>query len=154
MEEFKEKLKAHTRNTTFGILIWAIICLLGFVFEAGDLLTPIGANSHWSSMWHGFISGVSCGFLLLMVIALVRNLRAIKDEKALRKLYIAETDERNIKIWTSARATAMQVFLMLGLAAGIVAGYFSMTVSITILVCVVVHSLIGLLCKVYYSKKF
>lgn len=154
MVEFKEKLKAQTRNTTVGILIWASICLLGFVFEAGDILIPIGENSHWASMWHGFISGVSCGFLVLMVIALIRNLRAMKDEKALRKLYIAETDERNIKIWTSARATAMQTFLMLGLAAGIVAGYFNMTVSITILACIMVHSVIGLLCKVYYSKKF
>lgn len=154
MEHFKEKLKAQTQNITISILIWSSICLLGFVFEAGDILTPIGENSHWSSMWHGFISGVACGFLVLMIVALIRNLRAMKDEKTLRKLFIAETDERNIKIWTSARATAMQTFLMLGLAAGIVAGYFNMTVSITILACVVVHSLIGLLCKIYYSKKF
>jgi len=154
MEQFKNKVEAQNRSITISILIWAAICLFGFVFEAGDILMPVTGDSHWSSMWHGFISGVSCGFLLLMVIALVRNMRALKDEKALRKLYIAETDERNIKIWTSARALATQTFLMLGLAAGIVAGYFSMTVSITILTCVVVHSVIGMLCKVYYSKKF
>ena len=154
MEEFKQKLKAHTRNTAIGILIWAVICLLGFVFEAGDILAPIGGDKHWSSMWHGFISGVSCGFLVLMVFALVRNLRAMKDEKALRKLYIAENDERSIKIWTLARAAAMQTFLMLGLAAGIVAGYFNMSVSITILVCTVAHSLIGAGFKIYYSKKY
>lgn len=154
MEQFRAKLKAHTKNITISILIWASICLLGLIFEAGDVLTPIAGNSHWTSMWHGFISGVSFGFLLLMVIALVRNLRAMKDDKALRKLYIAETDERTIKIWTSARATAMQTFLMLGLAASIIAGYFNITVSITILACVAVHSVIGMLCKVYYSKKF
>lgn len=89
-----------------------------------------------------------------MVFALVRNLRAMKDEKALRKLYIAENDERSIKIWTLARAAAMQTFLMLGLAAGIVAGYFNMSVSITILVCTVAHSLIGAGFKIYYSKKY
>lgn len=154
MEQFKKKLEAQTKSITFSILIWAAICLLGFVFEAGDILTPIAGNSHWTSMWHGFISGSSCAFLILMVIALIRNLKATKDDKALRKLYIAETDERTIKIWTSARATAMQVFLMLGLAAGIIAGYFNMIVSLTILACVMVHSVIGILCKVYYSKKF
>ena len=105
-------------------------------------------------MWHGFISGVSCGLLVLMVIGLVRNLRALKDDKKLRKLYIMESDERTIKIWTSARAASMQTFLMLGLAAGIVAGYFNMTVSITILACVLIHSLLGLLFKLYYSRKF
>lgn len=153
MEQFKNKVEAQNRSITISILIWAAICLFGFVFEAGDILIPVTGDGHWSSMWHGFISGVSCGILLLMVIALVRNRKALKDEKALRKLYIAETDERTIKIWTSARALAMQTFLMLGLAAGIIAGYFSMTVSITILACIFIHSVIGVLCKVYYSRK-
>ena len=153
MEQFKNKVEAQNRSITISILIWAAICLFGFVFEAGDILIPVTGDGHWSSLWHGFISGVSCGILLLMVIALVRNRKALKDEKALRKLYIAETDERTIKIWTSARALAMQTFLMLGLAAGIIAGYFSMTVSITILACVFIHSVIGVLCKVYYSRK-
>ena len=48
----------------------------------------------------------------------------------------------------------MQIFLIVGMVAGIIAGYFSMAVGITILVCVVVHSLIGMVCKIYYSKKY
>ena len=154
MDEYKEKLAVQNRNTVIGIIIWLVICLLGFVFEVGNYMLPVAGDSHWQSMWHGIISGASFGILVLMLIGLIRSKRAMKDEKALKKLYIEETDERNIKIWTSARATAMQAFLMMGLAAGIVAGYFNMTVSITILTCVVVHSLIGLLCKIYYSKRF
>lgn len=154
MEQYKEKLKTQNRNTVIGCIIWAVVCLLGSVCEAGDFLLPVTEDSHWQSMWHGLISGASCGILLLMVIGLVRGLRALRDEKALKKLYIQETDERNIKIWTSARAASMQTFLMLGLVAGIVAGYFSMTVSITILVCVFIHSLISIGFKFYYSRKF
>lgn len=32
MEEFKQKLKARTRNTAIGILIWAVIvCLVSYL---------------------------------------------------------------------------------------------------------------------------
>ena len=154
MEQYKEKVKAQVRNLAVGIAVWALICVLGLVFEAGDVLLPVGGDSHWASMWHGFISGAAFAFLALMALCLVRNLKALKNEKSLKKLYIAETDERNIKIWTSARSASMQIFLMLGLGAGIIAGYFSMTVSITILACVTIHSLIGGACKLYFSKKY
>ena len=72
----------------------------------------------------------------------------------MKKLYVQDHDERQIQIWTAARATSMQIFLIGGLVAGIVAGYFSMTVSVTILACVFTHSLIGGACKLYYNSKF
>ncbi|MBQ8834809.1 MAG: hypothetical protein IJ001_07795 [Oscillospiraceae bacterium] len=153
MEQFKKKLMAQNKNTIIGIIIWFVICVAGIVCEAGDFLIPITGDSHWASKWHGFISGVSFAFLVLMIVSLIQGIRAVKDEKALKKLYIAETDERNIHITTSAQASSMKAFLILGLAAGIIAGYFSMTVSVTILACVVIHSCIGIGFKVYYSKK-
>ena len=145
---------AQNRRTIISIIIWFVICVTGIICEAGDFLMPVAGDSHWASKWHGFISGVSTAFLILMIASLIQGIRAVKDEKALKKLYIAETDERNIQITTSAQASSMKTFLMLGLAAGILAGYFNMTVSITILACVVVHSVIGLLFKIYYNKKF
>lgn len=154
MEQYKKKLMAQNRSTLAAIVIWFVICILGFVFEAGDFLLPVTGDSHWASRWHGFISGVSCAFLILCIVSLIRGLRAVKDEKALKKAYIEETDERNIQITTAAQASSMKTFLMLGLAAGVIAGYFNMTVSVTILACVVIHSLIGIGFKVYYCKKF
>ena len=105
-------------------------------------------------MWRGFMSGAAIGLLALMVFGLVQNIRALRDEKLLKKHYIKNNDERTIQIWTSARAAAYQACLLLGLAAVVVAGYFNTTVSITILVCVLLGSLSGLLFKIYYSKKF
>ena len=154
MEQFKKKLMAQNKNTIIGIIIWFVICVAGFVCEAGGFLIPVTGDSHWASMWHGFITGLSTAFLVLMIAYLIRGLRAVKDEKDLKKAYIEETDERNIQITTSAQAYSMKAFLLLGLAAGVIAGYFNMTVSITILACVVIHSFIGLGFKIYYSKKF
>ena len=94
------------------------------------------------------------GIAGMLFVYWLRSRKALKDEKALRKLYIQETDERAIQIWTYARAAAFQTFLILGMVSIVVAGYFSMTVSITILACVWCSSIIGLLFKIYYNKKF
>lgn len=155
MENYREKLKIDNLITAICCFILAAFCILAAISE---FVTPIlpspQGDSHWQSMWRGFISGATFAILAMMIFGLVRNIRALHDEKLLKKLYVKEHDERTIKIWTSARAAAFQTFLILGLVAIVVAGYFSMTVSLTIAGCVVAASWIGLGFKLYYSKKF
>jgi hypothetical protein len=155
MELYKEKLKLENRILAVIAAILALFTVLSIAAEAGLIaLSPIAGDSHWQSQWRGFICGASMGILGLILFGLVRNSQALKDEQKLKKLYIKEHDERTIQIWTAARAEAMRLFLLIGLAAAIIAGYFSITVSLTILACIVSLSLLGLGFKVYYSKKF
>ena len=156
MDNFKEKLRIQNLIIAVGSFVLAVFCLLFVAGEAGILpfLTPAAGDSHWQSMWRGFVSGASMGVLALMLFGLVRNLLAMKDEKKLKKLYIKENDERTIQVWTSARAAGCQAFLLLGLVAAIAAGYFSVTVSLTILACVFATAVICLCFKFYYFKKF
>lgn len=86
-----------------------------------------------------------------MLAYLIRNNRALKDEKKLKKLNVKECDVRILQIL--ARNTAMQIQLLVGLVATVVAGFFSITVSITILVCTFVSAVTSLLLMGYYSKK-
>lgn len=155
MEEYREELKVSNRIIAFCSFVLAAFCFVMAAAEAGVFhITPAGGDAHWASMWRGFICGAAVGVLGMLVVCLVRNIRALKDEKALKKLYIKEHDERQIQIWTSARAAALEAFLLLGLVAIIVAGYFNMTVAVTILACVVAASLIGFGFKVYYSRRY
>jgi len=155
MEQYKEKLKVSQRIYTIAAVLLMIFSVLFLLSECGIVnITPITGDSHWQSRWRGFVSGASVGIAVFMLIGIVRISKALKDEKALKKLYIQDHDERKIQIWTAARATAMQIFLIGGLVAGIVAGYFNMTVSVTILACVFIHSLLGGACKLFYSRKF
>ena len=155
MEEYREKLKLSLRITAISAAILFGFSVVGFLAEAELIsLTPVTENIHWQSMWRGLISGVSFGIAVLMLIGIIRTVKALRNDAELKKLYVKDHDERQIQIWTSARALSMQIFLIIGMVAGIIAGYFSMTVGITILVCVVVHSLIGMMCKIYYSKKY
>ena len=156
MEQYREKLKLQNAVIAVCCAVLAIFCFLAAASEFGpiSLLTPAVANSHWQSMWRGFISGASVGVLALMIVGLVRNILALHSDDALKKRYVKDHDERTIQIWTSARALSMQIFLLAGLVAAIVAGYFSVAVSLTILACVLVHSLLGLGCNLYYRHKF
>lgn len=155
MEQFKEKLKIQNLILSICCLILVIFSVLGFAAEAGIVsLTPTAGDSHWQSMWRGFMSGAAAGVLGLMLFGLIRNLRAMKDEKKLRNLYIKMHDERDIQLFHNARSAAMSVFLIFGLIAVIVTGYFNTTVSITLLICVLICSALCMWFKIYYNKKY
>lgn len=154
METYREKLKLQNVVFAIGCVALALFSVLGFLGEAGVVkLAPSVGDGHWQSLWRGFISGASFGILVLLT-GLIRNLRALKDEKKLKKLYIKESDERQAQIVAKALCEAMRATLILGLAAVIVAGYFSMTVSLTLLVTVLLVSLMTLAFKLYFGKKY
>lgn len=155
MEQYKEKLKITNIFLAVGCLFLVIFAILAVGSELGwfRILKPVAGDSHWASSWNGFITGASCGVLGLLLYSLIRNLRALKDEKKLKKLYVEKHDERTIQILTLARNTAMQILLLGGLVAAVIAGYFSITVSLTILACIFTASITSLLLVSYYNKK-
>lgn len=155
MEKFKDKIKLDNLTIAFSCFMLAIFSFLAAMGEAGIIpfFTPTSGDHHWQSMWRGFISGATFGIIIFMVICLIRNIWALHDEKLLKKLYVKENDERQIQIWTTARARAMQTFMILGLVAGIIAGYFSMVVCITIIACTFLQAVTGFFFVLYYSYK-
>ena len=156
MEEYRIKLKLQNLFIGIACMILAVCSFLMVLSESGVItwIPAVQGDSHVQSMWRGFLFGASFGLLGVMVFGLIRNIRALRDDAILKKHYIQDTDERQIKIWTAARALSMQIFVIAGLVAGIIAAYFSMTVGITIIACVFVHSMIGLFCKIYFDIKF
>ncbi len=153
MERFKDKLRLDNIVTAICIFFLALFAILAAAAEAGAISFLIAGDSHWQSAWPGFISGAAFGIMGVMVAFLIRNILALRDEKKLKKLYIQETDERTIAIWSNARVAAYRTFLVVALVAGVIAGYFSITVSITIIACAFFASIIGLIYVIYYSRK-
>ena len=155
MEKFRDKIKLDNLTTAFSCFILTIFALFSAMGEAGIIpfFTPAAGDNHWQSMWRGFISGASFGILGVMVFFLIRNIRALHNDKFLKKLYIQENDERQIQIWTAARASAMRAFMILGMVSGIIAGYFSIIVGITIIACTTLQAFIGLFFALYYNYK-
>ena len=155
MEQYKETLKVTNFFLCIGCLVLAVFAILSAGSELGwfHILKPIAGDSHWQSSWNGFVMGASCGVFARMLVMLIQNRQAIKDEKKLKKLYVKKHDERTVQIVTLSRNTAMQILLLTGLVAVVIAGYFSITVSLTILACIFAASIISLLLMAYYSKR-
>ena len=155
LEKFRDKIKLDNLTIALSCFILALFSFLAAMGEAGMIpfFTPTGGDHHWQSTWRGFISGTALGIIGFMVVRLIRNIRALKDEKLLKKLYIKEHDERTIQIWTAARAASMRTFTILGLVFGLIAGYFSMVVGITVIACTFLQAMTGLFFAIYYSYK-
>ena len=154
MEQYKEKLKVSQRIYTVAAVLLMIFSILFLLSECGIVnITPVTGDSHWHSRWNGFITGASVGLLIFMIVAIFRNIRAMRNETALKKLYIKDNDERTAEIVKSAQAAAYRTTLYVGLVAVIVAGYFSITVSLTILGCIWIPALLGAAYKFYFSRK-
>ena len=155
MEQYKEKLKLQNLFLGICCTILALFAILAAGSELGvfPFFSPAVRNSHWASGWHGYIFGASIGIFSAMLGFLIRNSRAMKNDKKLKELYVKEHDERTIQIQTLAGNTAMQCLLWMGLVATVIAGYFSITVSTTILTCVSVSSAVNLIFIAYYNKK-
>ena len=155
METYREKLKVQNIIYCIGCVVLAAFCVLSWLGEAGIVnFTPSVKNSHWQSSWRGLLSGASISILAALLFGLIQNLRALKDEKKLKKMYIREGDERQKQIYTNALCAAMRATLVLGLVAVVVAGYFSMTVSVTLLAAVFVAGLMAAAFKLYFRRKY
>ena len=155
MKQYREKLKVQNVVLSIGSLILAVFAVLaaGSELDLFTILPPSVGDEHWQSAWYGFITGSSFGLLAVMIFCLIRNCRAMRDEKKLKALYVKANDERTLKIQTLAQSSAMQILLWIGIVATVIAGYFNVTVSLTILICTFASSCISIILTVYYNEK-
>ena len=92
--EFRKKLKVRL-YTAICILCLGIILIIAGFFSTNEMASSFG--------------------LMFAVIGLARivQYRIIsKDEESLHKREVAETDERNVMLWTKARSLAFSVYVL------------------------------------------
>lgn len=69
---------------------------------------------------YDMLSSFGLVFVVMGIARVRRHYRITKDEETLRKYEIAETDERNIKIWTQARSLALSIYIIIACSAVII----------------------------------
>lgn len=149
MENYREKLKIH--NILYGIGALALLAIQVLAFTG--LVSPVGADERWQGFYNGFIAGAAFGVMALFIVGLVMNLRALRSEKAMKKQYIKETDERSRQITAMGKSAGATIFLLLMVPAAIILGYFNVTVFITCIGCILALSLLMGGAKLYFSRK-
>ncbi len=149
MKEYRVKLR--TQNVIFTIGSLALIAVQVLAYTGA--IRPAVNNAHWADFWSGFIAGAALGVTALLIVGLVRNLRAARSDEGLKKLFAKENDERAAAICEKGKSAGATASLCVLAVAAIISGYFNVTVSLTCVVCLFVQSLFMASGKLYYSKK-
>ncbi len=102
--DFRKKLKIRFYSAILFIVI-GIALISVCLFNGNDTTSSIGL------------------MFIIMGIARVKQYKHItKNEETCHKREIAETDERNVKIWTNARSLAFSIYIIIA-CAGIILLY-------------------------------
>lgn len=149
MENYQKKLKNQNRLYAAGALALIAVQILAYT----GVISPLEGGGHFDAFWNGFIAGASAGVTVMFIVGIIINIRALRNDERLRKLYIKEHDERKLAIARSAQSTGANIFMLAMIPALIIAGYFSVTVFFTALACLMALCLTVVACKIYYAKK-
>lgn len=149
MQEYRKKLKKEIIFNAVGAAILLAVQILAWL----GIIRPVSAGERYQDFWNGFIAGASLGVMALMILGIIKDARALKNEERLRRLYIKCGDERTRTIEEKARSTAANIFLLSMMPIIVIGGYFSTTVFFSLLGAEVFMAVTTNLCKLYYKGK-
>ena len=147
MKEYRAKLKRQIIWMTAGILFSCMVIVICCVSAV-----QLGADEHEASFMRGFQSGLFFAWAAIAVYGIVVNVRALRDDKRLRALYIKEHDERLQAIQRESGRAAYCISLFGLLTAAIAAGFVSMTVFAARIGAVLFVRVAGLGAKIWFHR--
>lgn len=145
-EEYKEIIKAR-------IKIFIILIILGMLTLVLALANRVTDVIKLSDYMDGIYSGMGTGLIFASVILMVKNLRLLKNEEALKKSRLENTDERNIMIAQRASRSATMVVLIISYVGMLIMGAFNEVILYCFMVVVMVFICSYTLFNLYYRKK-
>lgn len=116
-EDYKKVIKSRMR--TMVLLFILGIITLGVSLYVKSLPYP-SLNEHMTFAYMGVGTGLTAAAAVLWI----RYRLMIKNDAALKKNRLADTDERNLEISRKAFQTATVVLLVACYAAGLIGGFF------------------------------
>ena len=152
MKEYRVKVQKRR--------IWLAAELVGVllvVAASGAYSYFVLSREYAESHLHGFVLGIGFGLIItlagLLVYKIIQCAKALKSEEALRKLYIAETDERTRLINDKVGGFGYNLALA-GLAlAGAAASFINPAISVTLYAALAYLALLKAALTRYYNAK-
>jgi hypothetical protein len=153
MDTFRKKLKARIAIGAGIMLVCVLLLSLNLLLLNRFLDENIGVTDSMLFA-HGVNFGLICLLILGVVFHTFKYFAALRDGEKLKKLYIAETDERTLFIMQKSGSIGMTASII-GLAIGAsVSAYFNTTVFFALFgACVFVSLMKGVL-KFHFHGKF
>ena len=148
MEGFQKTIRNRLILLTTGVLGACTAILLSARFEKA-----VASLASMQGFTAGFQCGIAASLLGVLFVFIVKYLMAARNPERMKRLYIAETDERNLYIRQQSGSVGMNVITYAIAVGTCMAGNIDDTVFLTLLgVCVFVVSVRGFL-KLYYRYR-
>ena len=135
MEKKMEKMRNEIvgQNKFYGAIAALGIAMVGMM-SSGMVDNAYNLNEHSGDFMHGFVLGME----FYAVFGISKNLKALKDEKKLTRLYNELHDERNEQIEAISSKAGMQIAMILTLAAAIIISPYSFEAFLAMLGAIVI----------------
>ena len=141
-------------EAVLAIVLMPIAIFTAIMFYKMD--APISGSSILD-FGGGFINGVRSAlvsaFIIYLLITFVRDMKALKDEKILRQLFIAEHDERMINVNDNASKMSFNIILYLIIIAALATALFNTAISLTLFIVWTFIVIIRVVTTIIYNKK-
>lgn len=118
MENYKKSLTTGINFMYIGLIL-SMLVTIGLVIFSYSVMD----NSDIGDFVHGLQTGMFGGIFISLILGIVKNKKALKDENSLKQSYIIANDERSKFVFSKMSLTAVYVehfFLMLAI---IVSGF-------------------------------
>ena len=131
-----------------------VVCIIFAVLTATVYIAVYVLFSEKTMFSAGFSTGLFAAWITIIIANAVRYCSTLKDPEKLKKLYIAETDERTRLIHekTASGSFTASVFI-LGLTT-LIASFFSETITYVLAGVIGVMAIVKVSFKFYYDRKY
>ena len=141
MEKFRKKIQKRFWISTFVSLFVPLVLIALQVITKKDV-------DYASGMIYGAVSGA----LVTAVFNIARMYSALHNEEKLKKMYIEETDERNIMLNKETGNTALIISLVCISFASVIASFFNIGISIALAAAACFTAMVTVVVRIYYNK--
>lgn len=148
----KMKQELANQNKFYGMT--AALGIIAVCVVSSGFLTSRYTDVHAADFVHGFIVGIVIVVEIFSLLKITKNLRALKDEKQLGRLYNELHDERALQIASISGQKSLQITMLISLAIGLVVSCFSLEAFLGILGVVMVAGIVRKCCLAYYNRTY
>ena len=146
----KHELQKYT--TIWGVI--AICSILLLALNGLGYLTRSYVDSHIANYMNGFYAGLFIVTIVVAIFYVVKNYKAMKNEKDLMRLYNEMHDERCRQIDLMSKRQAFLIAEDLLLVVAVITSFINSYLFAGIIISMIVFIFTSIFCKEYYKRTY
>ena len=146
----KQELQKYTN-------IWGVIAICSILLLALNglgYLTRSYVDSHIANYMNGFYTGLFIVTIVVAMFYVVKNYKAMKNEKDLMRLYNEMHDERCRQIDLMSKRQAFLIAEDLLLVVAVITSFINSYLFAGIIISMIVFIFTSIFCKEYYKRTY